>query len=503
MRLVSPGQQGEPVRARVPRRQVVTAPDQDQLVDQLVKTRLVTSDDGVLQLAHEALARAWPRLRGWLEDDIEGQRILHHLSATADIWDALGRPDSELYRGVRLAQALEWRERPHADLTDVEAAFLDVSAALAEAEERAAADQLRQKTRLIRRLRIVLAGGCVLLLVALAAGGYAAYQQNQAEDNAETARQAAVSSDARRVGARSQLTEDISLSLLLAAAGARLDESPETRVNLSTALAKWPTLVRSAPPGGGYLEGLDVSRDGRWIAASDDQNRMHLYDAATNRLLRSYDAGRPAEDGQAFIDRGVQPRQHAARRHPGRRSSTEPVRLLDPDTMEPTATKLAFPGGEPVVGADVEFSADGRYLAASVQTVRWCRGIPRRPRPTRWSGTCAPRAHHPCGCHRPVLPGAGAQPGRPDPVHQWAADGVRRGDGKQIWRREELTSYTVLDVNVKGPLLALRDEEALKDVVLVEAATGRTVAGCTGTGTRSATSQFSPDGTLRGGGRRR
>ena len=77
----------------------------------------MTSDDGVLEITHEALARAWPRLRGWLDDDVEGQRILHHLAAAADAWDTLGRPDSELYRGVRLARALDWqartRVRPH------------------------------------------------------------------------------------------------------------------------------------------------------------------------------------------------------------------------------------------------------------------------------------------------------------------------------------------------------------------------------------------------------
>ena len=99
------------MRARVPRRQVVTDPDQDELVDRLVRIRLVTSDDGVVEIAHEALARAWPRLRGWLDDDVEGQRILHHLSAAADTWDSLGRPTSELYRGVRLAQAPEWQDR--------------------------------------------------------------------------------------------------------------------------------------------------------------------------------------------------------------------------------------------------------------------------------------------------------------------------------------------------------------------------------------------------------
>ena len=265
---------------------------------------MVTSDDGALEITHEALTRAWPRLRGWLDDDVEGQRIRHHLSAAADAWEALGRPDSELYRGVRLARALDWRADKGTALTEVERQFLEASSHHAEAEQQSIVERARAQARLIRRLRIVLGGAAVLLVLALVAGVLAAVQSDranenaaQAEQNAAQAEQLAVSADARRVGARSQLTDDISLSLLLAAAGARLDDSPETRANLVTALAKRPTLVRSAPPEGGYLEVFDVSRDGRWIASSDDQNRMHLYDASTNRLLRSYDAGRRPRPG--------------------------------------------------------------------------------------------------------------------------------------------------------------------------------------------------------------
>jgi WD40 repeat protein len=158
----------------------------------------------------------------------------------------------------------------------------------------------------------------------------------------------------------------MSLSLLLAAAGARLDDSPETRVNLLAALARRPNLVQSAPPEGGYMEVLSVSPDGRFIAASDDANRMHLYDAATNRLLRSYDAGRPAEDGQAWILGAFSPDSRRLAVILETRS-TEPVRLLDPDTMQP-ATELDFPGGRPVWGADVQFSGDGRHLAATLHT---------------------------------------------------------------------------------------------------------------------------------------
>ena len=74
-----------------------------------VRARLLTADDGTVEIAHESLVRAWPRLRTWLDDDAAGVRILRHLSAAANGWDALGRPDGELYRGARLEVALEWR----------------------------------------------------------------------------------------------------------------------------------------------------------------------------------------------------------------------------------------------------------------------------------------------------------------------------------------------------------------------------------------------------------
>ena len=74
----------------------------------LVRARLVTAEADTVELAHEALARAWPRLQSWLDDDAAGQRILRHLAAAAAGWETLGRPDSELYRGARLDTAIEW-----------------------------------------------------------------------------------------------------------------------------------------------------------------------------------------------------------------------------------------------------------------------------------------------------------------------------------------------------------------------------------------------------------
>ena len=402
LRLVSPGTEGEPVRSRLPRRQVVTHPAQDELVDRLVRSRLVTIDDGVVEIAHEALARAWPRLRGWLEDDIEGQRILHHISATAEAWDILGRPPSELYRGVRLAQALEWQERPHPDLTPTEREFLDAGADLAEAEDRAAAELAKRQSRLIRRLRIVLGGAAVLLVLALLAGILAAVQSDranenaaQAEQNAAQAEQLAVSADARRVGVRAQLTDDISLSLLLAAAGARLDDSPETRANLLTALAERPTLVRSAPPAGGYLEMFAVSPT---AAGSPPRTIRTGCTSTTPPPTGCCAATTPESAVRGWPRAGVQPRQHAARRHPVR-PGAPPSRC---------ACWTRTPCSRRRNSASPAASRCGGQTSSSAPTVAtWpppCirstgrKSVTPRPRATRWSGTSAPRPRPPSGC---------------------------------------------------------------------------------------------------------
>jgi DNA-binding SARP family transcriptional activator/WD40 repeat protein len=499
LRLVSPGPEGEPVRTRVPRRLIAADADHDQLVDALVAARLVTSDDGALEITHEALARAWPRLRSWLDDDVEGQRLLHHLSTAADAWDTMGRPDSELYRGVRLVRALDWQAGTGATLTDVERDFLAAARAQAEVEEQSAAEHARMQATMIRRLRIVLSGAVVLLVLALAAGGVAAVQSDRAADNAARAEQAAVSADARRVGARAQLTDDISLSLLLATAGARLDDTPETRVNLLAMLAKHPTLVRSATPGGGHLEFISVSRDGRWVASSDLQNRMHLYDAATNRLLRRYDAGRPAEDELGFMVGAFSPDSSQLAVILTGLESTEPVRLLDPSTMQ-TTRQLDLPGGMPVTGADVQFSADGRYLAATVHTVHY---LEQNPAETTgyavvWDldSPSSPPARVPTGFE---YQGLALSPDGQTLYTGWPLTAYDVASGNRIWRqREKITASGVLDVNARGTLLALANRATPRDALLVDTATGETVHTLVGHRDTVRDIRFSPDGSLVG-----
>ena len=92
VRLVVPAENGDPARVRLSRDIVAGDPGYEQLVERLVAARLVTSDDQVVELAHEAVARAWPRLRGWLEEDVEGASVLRHLTSAAVGMGRVGPP---------------------------------------------------------------------------------------------------------------------------------------------------------------------------------------------------------------------------------------------------------------------------------------------------------------------------------------------------------------------------------------------------------------------------
>jgi WD40 repeat protein/DNA-binding SARP family transcriptional activator len=359
LRLVTYGGAGEPVRSRVPRRLLGADPQIDGLVDALVTARLVSSDAGVLEVSHEALARAWPRLHAWLEDDVEGQRIRHHLTAAADAWDSMGRPDSEVYRGIRLARALEWRSGRGALVTDTETAFLDASQEAARSEERSAEERAHLQMRMIRRLRGSLVVAAVLVLVAVIAGVVAVRQADRAETSARIA-------DARRVGARALVTDDISASMLLAVAGARLDDSPATRANLTSVIAQHPALIRSTPYDGEAITGLDVSPDGGTLAAYDLLGGVRLYDTTSFDPVATLEpelADKPQRwfGPVAFSPDGETLAVGAPALHP------DPVRLLDATTLDRLPTRLAGLPELPSRVHDVTFSADGSTLAAAVE----------------------------------------------------------------------------------------------------------------------------------------
>lgn len=188
LRLVTPSPDREPVLNRVARE--VVAPDAGRagLVDRLVEARLLTRDEGAVEIAHASLVKAWPRLRGWLGDDLQGQLLWHHLTDTALAWEGSDRPPDELYRGTRLAAATEWARRARPSLTRVEADFLEASQRAHEIQEQTASEQAARARRSVRRLRVLVVAVAVAALVATFFGTMATRQAQRADAESLRAR---------------------------------------------------------------------------------------------------------------------------------------------------------------------------------------------------------------------------------------------------------------------------------------------------------------------------
>lgn len=238
-RLVGLDDRGDLVRQRISWRSIGRDDVLQGVVDRLLQARLVSLDDDNIEVAHEALAVAWPRLRSWLDEDVEGGRIMRHLAVAAQTWSALGRPSSELYRGVRQAGAAEWVGRAGPALSPLEREFLDASAALALQEERAALVQARQERVQNRRLRVGLALVGGLLIASLIAASVAFSASREARDQALVA-------DARRLGVEALRAQNVDTKLLLAASSVALHDDVDTRASLLAALDAAPALTRAA-----------------------------------------------------------------------------------------------------------------------------------------------------------------------------------------------------------------------------------------------------------------
>jgi tetratricopeptide (TPR) repeat protein len=151
------------------------------LIDLFVEKRLLLRDrratrDGsvdIVEVAHEALLREWPALRGWLEADREFLVGKEQLAEQIANWrDAdVDQKSEALLSGLNLTRTKQWLiERQPQDLTAEEREFIAASIARAEAIAR-------------RRRRWTVAAACVLVAIT----GAAIWQRSQAEQGRKDA----------------------------------------------------------------------------------------------------------------------------------------------------------------------------------------------------------------------------------------------------------------------------------------------------------------------------
>ena len=268
LRLVGEGEGETPVRRRAPLAELDVERNEAvaDVLAVLADSRLVTVGEGSVEVAHEALLREWPRLREWIEEDTEGRRLRRHITQAATEWDAAGRDRGELYRGARLAVALDWTADHALDLNQLEREFVTESREVTEQETKRA-------RRTNRRLRALLAGIAVLLVAAVAGGMFAVRQRGEARD-------AATAQLAQRLGAQALVEEDLDLSLLLARQADVIEDSPQTRGYMLAALRRSPAAIGIMHSHGGVLRGIAISPDGKTLAVAGGGGLL-FFDAGT------------------------------------------------------------------------------------------------------------------------------------------------------------------------------------------------------------------------------
>ena len=273
----------------------------------LADARLITISEDAAEVAHEALIREWPTLRGWLTENREGLRLHRNLAEAALEWQGANREPDMLYRGARLAQAREWAAVHDDELNAQEREFLAASGALTEREaasreelrqrELAAAQKLADAERQraeeqacyaaqLRKRALFLAGA---FTIALAMAFVALFFGSQARQAAAAAQ------DERRIGfavelaaeAINNLDQDPELSILLARQAVSVTYAQNQTATAEAEDALRRSLLASrvqltlSPSGSrGRTWAVAFSPDGARLAVASDDGTARIWAAA-------------------------------------------------------------------------------------------------------------------------------------------------------------------------------------------------------------------------------
>lgn len=285
-RLTSPGERASDVRRRAPVTDLGDEPSMVLVVEQFTVARLLTVDRDVttreptVEVAHEALMREWPRLAGWLDDDRDLLRSVESIAIAATIWSDGGRREADLYRGDRLADAVDLR-LDHPDR------FRPLDHGFIEAAQHQAAVERNADDRRLRRLHRLVTITATALLIALVAGGIAVAQQRRANDHAESAELATLISRAA-----AQSVDAPEVAVLLALEANRRQPGPETAQAVLNALGSTSISNRIDA-----FDPLDVDSCSNPIVASDGYSQFGVRDGEL--IERDLMTGRVIEYGSA------------------------------------------------------------------------------------------------------------------------------------------------------------------------------------------------------------
>ena len=269
--------------------------------------RLLTVDDGTVEITHMALLATWPRLRGRLDASRADRLIRRRVTVSAQQWQDGRRDVGDLLRGGKLAMARSLASDPakRAELTSQELDLLEASLAADNARRQAERKtaQRQAERRSTRRLRGLVASLAVVLTVTVVVAAVLTADAFGQRSRATTQRDQAISRQIAAVAARLR-GQDLGLAAQLSVAAYRQAATPQA---LGALLDSSATATPSRLTGlAGIVQAVAVSPDRRLLAAADSTGELSLWNLPAS--------GAPAQSqrlafrfGSAAEQRRVQP----------------------------------------------------------------------------------------------------------------------------------------------------------------------------------------------------
>ena len=270
-------------RTVVEAEELVSVFPEDQCTDarhvlaQLVDARLLTSfeieaPDGShrhrIEIVHESLLSAWPRLVRWRTEDEGGAQLRDQLRQAAHLWQEKGKPDDLLWTGTSYQEYQVWRARYPGGLSAVEEAFGRAMAAHAGHRRR------------VRRVAVAAA-----FVILLAVAGVVWVSRQQAVNQTRRAQAAQILALGRL-----RLADHPNAAFAYAIASLECADNDGARRFAVEALAQGPPALFLPDPVGPVS--IAWSRDGRWLALGGGFG-LALLDRSTgarHQLLPSFDS---------------------------------------------------------------------------------------------------------------------------------------------------------------------------------------------------------------------